>query len=390
MIKKVEGFWYPKGNSQRFHGSLQIDSQADRFELQATPISGDQAAVGNALESRIGQWSSITVSSRMGNTPRKLGLPDGSLLETTDNDQIDNLLTGTSHSGTRGTVASRLERSWGVVIGSLLAVVVCGFLFFRFGLPAGASYVAHKLPVSTHEQISEGTLQSLDRFLFEESKLSAAEQNEQQESFQRLLEALPDNEHSFKLHIRQMYQVPNAFALPSGDIVITDALVQLAENQQEVESVMLHEIGHVIHRHGLQQVIQGSAITLIATLALGDLSGLGQLMAGVPVFLLQSSYSRKAELQADDYAFERMQAMQMDTIHFANFIERMGQYKPQTTEQQETPSTETQNDNQQPTTSPTDDSSGDEEQEFPEYLSSHPATSERAARARRLSNSTSQ
>lgn len=383
MIETVKGFWYPKGNSQRFHGSLQIDWQGDSFELQATPVVAENSAAvdGNVTEKRNGQWSSITVSSRMGNTPRKLGLPDGSLLEATNNDQIDRILSATSHSGQRGTLASRLERSWGVVIGSLLAVVVCGFLFIRFGLPAGASYIAHKLPVSAHEQISQGTLQSLDRFLFAESKLSVAEQNEQLQSFQRLLEALPANEHTFKLHIRRMHQVPNAFALPSGDVVITDALVRLAANQQEVESVMLHEIGHVIHRHGLQQVIQGSAITLIATLALGDLSGLGQLMAGVPVFLLQSSYSRKAELQADEYAFERMQAMDIDTIHFANFIERMGGFQPPA---------DTETSDPQQTDNPTANSSGDEGQEFPEYLSSHPATSERAARARRLSNSTSQ
>lgn len=377
MIETIQGSWYPKGNSRRFEAVLQIDSQSDRFQLRAIPGHTTESA---ETENRSGQWSAINVSSRMGNTPRKLLLPDGSLLESTDNDQIDQLLGATSHSSKRGTIASRLERSWGFVLVSLLAVVFCGFLFFRYGLPAGASYVAHKLPVSTHREISAGTLQSLDRFLFADSKLSAGQQNEQQQSFQRLLDALPENEHTFKLHIRQMWDVPNAFALPSGDIVITDALVELADNQQEVESVMLHEIGHVIHRHGLQQVLQGSAITLVATLALGDLSGLGQVMAGIPVFLLQSSYSRNAELQADDYAFERMQAMGIDTVHFANFISRMGAVQPTIGEKQETTTSDGQDEN----------NLDEKAQEFPEYLSSHPATTERAERARRLSNSNSQ
>ncbi len=374
MIETVQGFWYPQGRSDRFEASLHIDVQTDSFELQA--IAGAQQEAVNANQK--GKWSAVKLSSRMGNTPRKLFLPDGSLLESSNNDQIDRLLTVTSHSGKGSMLVSRLERSWSFVLASLMAVVVCGFLFFKYGLPAGASYVAHKMPVSVPQEISEGTLETLDRFLFAESKLSAEQQNEQHESFQRLLDALPASEHQFKLHIRQMRGIPNAFALPSGDVVITDALVELADNQHEVESVMLHEIGHVVHRHGLQQVLQGSAITLIATLALGDLSGLGQLMAGVPVFLLQSSYTRKAESQADNYAFEGMQLMGIDTIHFANFITRISEPQPPATENRHAPPTEA------------DDESEDQPQQFPEYLSSHPATSERAARARRLSNSKTQ
>jgi Zn-dependent protease with chaperone function len=47
-----------------------------------------------------------------------------------------------------------------------------------------------------------------------------------------------------KLHFRKMDQ-PNALALMSGDIIFTDAFIDLAENNEEVLAVFFHEIGHL-------------------------------------------------------------------------------------------------------------------------------------------------
>ncbi len=380
---RLPGFWYPQGSSQRYNATLLLDIASGEFELVATPESSQAVESRGVNVSTInadhatavtcrGAWDSIGVSSRMGNTPRKLHLSDGSLFESNDNDLIDQILKASGHQSRHGTRASSLERSWSFVLVSLVCVALSAVLFFYYGIPAGSRYIAHKLPVSAQEKASQGTLAALDRVLFSESELTTSEQSLQQQSFQNLLDGLPENEHTFSLHLRKMRDLPNAFALPSGDVVVTDALVTLAENQQEIESVMLHEIGHVIHRHGMQQVLQGSAITLLFTLALGDLSGVAQVMAGVPIFLAQSNYSRKAELQADEYAFENMQALGVDTIHFANIITRMGEFRPG----QKLSGDITK-----------DGKTTDEERELPPYLSSHPATSERANRARQLSES---
>ena len=51
-------------------------------------------------------------------------------------------------------------------------------------------------------------------------------------------------------------EIPNALAFPSGDIVLTDKFVQLSKNQDEIDSVLLHEMGHVVHRHGLEMLIE--------------------------------------------------------------------------------------------------------------------------------------
>jgi len=136
---------------------------------------------------------------------------------------------------------------------------------------------------------------------------------------------LPDQGFTLTLRFRRLGDIPNAFALPGGDVVVTDALVDLVENPDELDSVLLHEIGHVHERHGMQQAIQASAITLVLALSIGDVGALGEIAAGIPVFLLQSNYSRRAETEADEFAFAGMAATGRDPKHFATIIRRLSE-----------------------------------------------------------------
>lgn len=48
----------------------------------------------------------------------------------------------------------------------------------------------------------------------------------------------------------------NAFALPGGKVGVYTGLLKLAENDAELATVMGHEIGHVIARHGAERMSQ--------------------------------------------------------------------------------------------------------------------------------------
>ncbi len=52
----------------------------------------------------------------------------------------------------------------------------------------------------------------------------------------------------------------NAFALPGGKIGVHTGLLKIAENQNQLASVMGHEVGHVIAQHSNERVTQNSAI----------------------------------------------------------------------------------------------------------------------------------
>lgn len=126
---------------------------------------------------------------------------------------------------------------------------------------------------------------------------------------QRLVAAIPmayDNIHSisdiphhFTFTLLDDDNTVNAFALPGGPTFITDALFdQLTEGQ--VAGVMGHEIGHVIHRHGIQRMAKQNLLQGIAgaaTVGAGDASA-GQATAMVGNFL-QMKYGRDQELQSD-------------------------------------------------------------------------------------------
>ncbi len=60
----------------------------------------------------------------------------------------------------------------------------------------------------------------------------------------------------------------NAFALPGGKVGVYTGLMQLAENDAELATVIAHEIGHVIARHGAERM---SEALLIA--GLGEVTG---------------------------------------------------------------------------------------------------------------------
>ncbi len=52
---------------------------------------------------------------------------------------------------------------------------------------------------------------------------------------------------------------PNAFALPSGTIILTDELVDIAGDDNDmVLAVLAHEIGHVDKKHSLRQIYRAA------------------------------------------------------------------------------------------------------------------------------------
>jgi beta-barrel assembly-enhancing protease len=51
----------------------------------------------------------------------------------------------------------------------------------------------------------------------------------------------------------------NAFALPGGYIFITKGMIQMCHDESELAGVIAHEIGHVIRRHGLEEISKRAA-----------------------------------------------------------------------------------------------------------------------------------
>lgn len=260
----------------------------------------------------------VRISSRVGDAARLFYLPDGSQCETTDNEGVDRMLA--QFAPARWFSLHRLERS---VTYALVALALTGFAAWGIvvhGIPALAQEVALQLPASTERHIGSDALRALDETLFAPSALPP----EQQARLHQLLYAMAGQAPDVRLELRAGRRLgANALALPSGIIVLTDELVKIAVDDEELIAVLAHEIGHIRHRHLLRLVLQNSAAVVFIAVALGDLSSLTSLAAAAPAFLLQMKYSREFEVEADDFALEFLAARGIRGEKFAALLARI-------------------------------------------------------------------
>jgi beta-barrel assembly-enhancing protease len=95
----------------------------------------------------------------------------------------------------------------------------------------------------------------------------------------------------------------NAFAVPGGYIYVNRGLVEQTRNMSELAGVLAHEIAHVEHRHGIDQMerMQTANIGLTALYVLTGRTPTGLDEAAVNVLggLYFARHSREAENEAD-------------------------------------------------------------------------------------------
>jgi len=116
--------------------------------------------------------------------------------------------------------------------------------------------------------------------------------------------------------------LPNAVALPGGRIYLFKALLDEAESVDEIAGVLAHEIGHVAHRDGLRKLIQAGGTSYLLGLLLGDVTGGGAIVV-VSRYLVDSAYSREAEVAADNFAGRTMTALGRPAHPMALLLKRI-------------------------------------------------------------------
>ncbi len=266
----------------------------------------------------------VRVDARVGDARRTLSLPGGAQLQTDDHAALAQLFP---RANRLETWVQALERRWGYALGAI--VVTAGFAWWcvTYGLPVTAKAVAGFVPADIEARLGEQTLYALDQSLCSPSALAADRKRAVQKSFSTLTAGLNDG-YAYRLEFRACGRVgPNAFALPGGALVITDDLIKLAQNDRQIAAVLAHEIGHVRYRHGLRAALQGAGVAaLIAALA-GDAVGITHLAVMLPTVLLQTGYSRDFEYEADTYAFQRLKQTGSSPKYFAEIMTRLEEHR---------------------------------------------------------------
>ncbi len=193
-----------------------------------------------------------------------------------------------------------IENSWPLVLISIGIVVACVIGVVRWGLPAAADSIAHKIPQEVATSIGENGLKQLEKQFFTQSELEESMKQSIRLAFEDLVTSNHLNSTLYKLHFFDSEAMgANAFALPSGDIVLLDGLFDIEMTEQEILGVLAHEIAHVEKKHGLQMLLRYAGISTLIAVGFGDISSSASLLVVVPKLLVEKGYSRSFESEAD-------------------------------------------------------------------------------------------
>jgi Zn-dependent protease with chaperone function len=122
----------------------------------------------------------------------------------------------------------------------------------------------------------------------------------------------------------------NAFALPDGSLFVNTGLLEAPEATDDaLRGVLAHELGHVLHRHGMRQLVRSQLLALALAWTTGGLENLEALLVDGSASLLSLAYSRAMEEESDDLALALAARAGWSTEGLARFFEAMPEAGPE-------------------------------------------------------------
>jgi predicted Zn-dependent protease len=118
---------------------------------------------------------------------------------------------------------------------------------------------------------------------------------------------------------------PNAMALPGGVILVTSALIEQAESENELAFVLAHELGHFHHRDHLRGLGRGLGFAIVTGLVTGSSGIRLPSLVGRVRGLTDRSFSRKQEARADAFGLVLLQGEYGHVAGSLDFFARLAE-----------------------------------------------------------------
>ncbi|MDM4769356.1 M48 family metallopeptidase [Solimonas sp. SE-A11] len=213
----------------------------------------------------------------------------------------------------------RRKRTGGWLATLAIALLLLGLpLAFLFNIDIFAGMAAKRIPPEWEEGLGKRVFAQYEiGAQLVEDKALAAQLKKLTDPLEQQIEK---PRYPFRFHIAKDSQI-NAFALPGGYVVINSELILRARTADELLGVVAHEMSHVTEQHGMRSVITSAGVLLIAQALLGDVAGLAATLASAAPLLLNQSYSRGFEKQADKRGVELLQRAGIDPLGMVRFFE---------------------------------------------------------------------
>lgn len=198
----------------------------------------------------------------------------------------------------------------------IIALVMAGFALFKYYGQSSVNEITGEtqhISMSPEQEIAMG-LQSAPEMAQEFGGLSRDQQATAivKQVGRDIVQnsAAASTPYQYEFHLLADPQTINAFALPGGQIFITEALLyQLTSDGKTLDKDMLagvlgHEVGHVVARHSAEKLAQmelAQGLTGAVTMATYDPSNPNSAYIAQAVSnMIQLKYGRDQELQSDN------------------------------------------------------------------------------------------
>lgn len=242
---------------------------------------------------------------------------------TFDTDDVKgaNLLLGPS----RDSWLSNLE-IWHPRLIVVLALCCLGvFAVWKWGLGLLVAVAIALTPAASVSSMDTGNMAAMDRLFADPTELSQTDQIMVRDVFENIKVHAPDAPYGdYTLLFRKADQIgPNAFALPGGTVVVTDALVEEFGDPDILAGILGHELAHVSERHSLHQLYRSLSIYVLVALVAGDVGPILEDVLLEGSALASLAYSREHEASADIIGVKTAFAAGYDPAALADFFEAL-------------------------------------------------------------------
>jgi Zn-dependent protease with chaperone function len=217
----------------------------------------------------------------------------------------------------------RQYRAMGLATVALVSVIVA----YVYGVPLLAGQIVGLVPPEWESALGETVVVQIEQALAPEAGWEVCDPDPNSLANRAIArfaaQAVEGTGTPFTPDIKVIRtSIPNAFALPGGHSFYFSALLKQTEGPDEFAGVMAHELGHVVHRHGMEQLISTSATGLLVGFVLGDMTGLS-IAGALGAALIDGRFSRDAEREADRFAAEVAQRLSFRPAGLASLLERV-------------------------------------------------------------------
>jgi Zn-dependent protease with chaperone function len=308
-----------------------FDGRTSRALPVTVDFDGVTLAFGSEMDGTAVRASIIdcSVDPAVGRTKRSIRLPGGALLQTYDHNAVRTMERSLGVNRSSGLVHF-LESRWKMVAVCMVCLALALFALVYYAIPHASMRVARIIPPEVTASASKNTLKIFDARFLGPSGLTAERQDEIRGLFDDVARSIvPGGATGYRLEFRTGKKIgANAFALPSGIIIVTDELISLSESDDELAGIFAHEIAHVKNRHALRSILQSTGVFFLITLLSGDVTSITSFAAFLPTLLVESGYSREFEREADHAAASFLIAGGKGTVPFRKILEKLDASQP--------------------------------------------------------------